>query len=101
MILKIFPKKVPDDLDTLSDFGDYSSLRTATAKLDPLSVLNNAMQRTGLIKCKSPGRRTMAHLSPKLVKNNNNNVPEFTSTAIRNDKQGNRIALSPMRKALF
>lgn len=96
-------KLIPDDLDTLGDSCDYSSMRMATAKLDPLSVLNSAMQCTGFIKCKSP-RRSFAHSSPKRMTNNNNNTnntPEFTSTMIRKDKQTNRIALSPMRKTLF
>lgn len=94
-IIHNFSNSFLDESDTLSDFGDCSSMRTTTAKLNPLSVLNSAMKRTA-------PRRSFAHSSPKRgTNNNNNNVPEFTSTIIRKDKQTNRLVLSPMRKALF
>lgn len=95
MIHNNFSGIISDDLDTLTDIGDSTLMRKTTAKLDPLSVLNK-MERKA--RCKSP-HRSFAHSSPNRL-TNKNNVPKFTSTVCK-DKQTNRAALSPMRKALF
>ncbi|XP_031618277.1 augmin complex subunit dgt6-like isoform X2 [Contarinia nasturtii] len=87
---------------------DVTAMRTVSTKLDPMSMLNSAMNRNkGFGKSKASPKRT-AYRSPSRL--NNNNMPAFNSTMLSKDEQWkspvanvtpNQINFSPLAKRLF